>query len=353
MIGVGTLTTGVSAEVDADGTVHQGSLKVGWRVRSGNEWLAPDSKRPGSLWQSRPHPAPVVHTALRVRGGEAIERVYAVGDGDHSVVVIEVENDSPEALAVGFVVDEAGTRIDGRSVLALGRPPGAVEDDNGVVFPVPHRTKVRVALASRSGVDVRALADADSVGRAWDRLLDRGLRTELPEPLQTDVDVARADLLLAPPSADAFAALEAWGFDEDAVGMWERLPMRARQAAKRATGTGVLGEIRAALLRSEKGAIEIVPGFRPAWLGQSIAAHDVPLRAGPCSFAVRWHGARPALLWDVPAGFTVQARALDPDWSSTEPVGDTLLAEPPAGLLAMGTPGALTGTSVDAPDQFS
>ena len=235
----------------------------------------------------------------------------------------------------------------------MTRRPGAVEQDFGLVFPVPHRTKVRVALATRSGVDVSGLADAAAVGRAWDRILDRGMRTELPEPLQSEIDAARADLLLTPPSADAFVALEAWGFDDDAIEMWAHLPMRARRAAKRRASAGVLGETRAALVREAPDAIELVPGFRVAWLGQSIAAHDIPLRAGRCSFAVRWHGARPALLWDAPKGFTVRAPALDPLWSSTEPVGETLLAEPPTGLLALGDREVRTGTAVDAPEQFS
>ncbi len=79
----------------------------------------------------------------------------------------------------------------------------------------------------------------------------------------------------------------------------------------------------------------------------------MPLRRGRCSFAVRWHGARPALLWDVPAGTTVTAPALDPAWSSAEPVGETLLAEPPSGLLALGEPGVRAGISLETPEQFS
>jgi hypothetical protein len=362
MVGVGTLATGVTAGVDAAGTVHRGALALEWCVRSGNDWLEPGVG--GTTRQSRPTPAPVVHTALRIPGGDAIQRVSAVGDGEGAPIVVDVENDSPHAIAVAFVVrapgvlttTDDGVMVDGKSVLAWARRPGAVEEGNRFVYPVPHRTTVRVVLVDADFEflgDVRALADADAVARAWDRMLDRGMRTELPEPLQSEIDAARADLLLAPPSADAFVALEAWGFDEDAIEMWGRLGMRARRAARRGSGGGLLGETRAALVREQDDVIEVLPGFRVAWLGRHLGAHDIPLRRGQCSFAVRWHGSRPALLWDVPPGSTVRAPALDAAWSSREPVGETLLAEPPTSLLAMGERVPVTGTSVDAPEQFS
>jgi hypothetical protein len=129
--------------------------------------------------------------------------------------------------------------------------------------------------------------------------------------------------------------------------------MRARRAARRSSAAGVLGATRAALLREQGSAIELVPGFHTAWLGRNLAVHDLPLRRGLCSFALRWHGARPALLWDLPAGATVRASALDPDWSSSEPVGESLLAEPPTSLLPMGERASVTGTRIDVPEQFS
>ncbi len=362
MLGIGTLATGITAEVDAQGTVQQGSRRLGWRVRSGNEWLVPGRDLPAH--RTRPHAAPIAHTAVRVSGGAAIERVYAVGDGDRGVVVVEIENDSPAAIAVAFVVDapgvvavdDDGVRVDGKSAIAFARRPGAVEDGELLVYPVPHRTTVRVALTD-AAVDVRALADAEAIVRSWERVLDRGLRTELPEQLQSAVDAARADLLLAPPSAEAFVALEAWGFDGEAIDVWAKLRMRARRAARRSSARrscgDVLGETRAALVREQGRTVEILPGFRIAWLGEQLAAHDVPLRRGLCSFAVRWHGARPALLWDVPPGSTVSAPELDPAWSSDEPVGETLLAAAPTSLLSMGERAPLSGTSVDAPEQFS
>jgi hypothetical protein len=362
-IGVGSLTAGVVAEVDGTGSVRHGSLRLGWRLHTGDGWLEPG--RDGPVRRSRPHPAPVVRTAMRVHGGDAVERVYAVGAGERTVVVVEVENDSPNAIAAGFVVedaggaavdvDDAGVQVGGTRAVAFMRRPGAVEEGNRVVFPVPHRTTVRVAFSGDGdALDVRALASADAVERAWDAVLDRGMRTELPEPLQTEVDTARADLLLAPPSPEAFVALEAWGFDDEAVAMWAHLGMRARRAARRGAFEGILAEVRAALVREAGRTVEVLPGFRTAWLGQSLAAHDVPLRRGSCSFALRWHGARPALLWDVPAGTTLRAPVLDPAWSSTEPAGETLLAEPPTSLLALGTRSDdAGGETVEPPEQFS
>jgi hypothetical protein len=360
MLGVGTLAAGTTATVDGDGTVSFHGTRITWQLRGTGDWLVPGRDAPAR--RSRPDPAPIVHTAVRLGRGDVVERVYAVGDGDGSTVVVEVANETPDGIAVGFVVeaagdvtaDDGGVRVDGARVLACARRPGAIEAAGTmVVFPVPHRTRVRIALTDGADVDVAALPDADAVVRAWDRILDRGMRTELPEPLQSELDAARADLLLAPPSPAAFAALEDWGFDDEAVRMWARLGIRDRRRAKRDHGDGVLATTRAELLRESRVAIELVPGFRAAWLGQSLAVHDAPVRGGTCSFAIRWHGARPALLWELPGGRTVRVPALDAAWSSVEPAGESLLAEPPPQLLAMGERAAVSGSTVDAPDQFS
>ena len=47
--------------------------------------------------------------------------------------------------------------------------------------------------------------------------------------------------------------------------------------------------------------------------------------------AVRWHGARPALLWEASAPMRLTCTGLDPTWSSTEPRGEALLQAPPEG----------------------
>ncbi len=79
----------------------------------------------------------------------------------------------------------------------------------------------------------------------------------------------------------------------------------------------------------ETGRIALLPGWPRAWLGQALEVHGLPTASGPVSFALRWHGDRPALLWSVdgPGGdLEVAAPALDPRWSSTELQGEVLLA---------------------------
>jgi hypothetical protein len=336
-IGVGALTTGVIATVDERGVVDRGDVALEWRVRAGDRWIDPTSDV--SVRTSRVGPGPVAETAVRVPGGDAVGRAYAVGDHG-GVVIVEVENASPEAVAVAFAVRDAPAA----DVLALPRRPGAIEPDGAVVFPVPHRTVLRVALGDPT-VEVRTLPDWQAVGRGWVALLDRGMRTELPEPWQSQIDAARADVLLAGPSPEAFVALEDWGFDDEAATMWPQLGLRARRAAgkarRRNVDTGVLGELRAALVREHDPDVDLLPGFRSEWLGAHLAVHDVPLRRGQLSFALRWHGARPALLWEAPPGTVLRATAIDPAWQSTTAAGETLLAAP------------ADGTRVAIPDSFS
>ena len=60
------------------------------------------------------------------------------------------------------------------------------------------------------------------------------------------------------------------------------------------------------------------PTGRSEWFGQPIDVRDAPTRRGPVSCSVRWHGERPALLWEGPADTTFTAPGLDPAWSSGE-----------------------------------
>lgn len=81
------------------------------------------------------------------------------------------------------------------------------------------------------------------------------------------------------------------------------------------------------------GTIDLLTGMRPQWYGQSLSFSRMPTAGARLSCALRWHGARPALLWefdgDMPAGFSVTCTQLDASFSSTDRSGEALLEAPP------------------------
>jgi len=93
----------------------------------------------------------------------------------------------------------------------------------------------------------------------------------------------------------------------------------------------LLGAVRHLLVQEVDGGLALSPVVPEAWLGQGWELHDAPTAEGRLSYAVRWHGDRPALLWELdphpgrpPARLTVPG--LDADWSTTEARGEALLA---------------------------
>jgi hypothetical protein len=410
---VGVLGTRERAAVDGWGTVTlpQGEDEIAWWIGADDGWHVPGTDT--TLRHRRPTAAPIFETAVHVPGGDVVHRVLAVAAASgQTVTIIEIENETRSPCSFAVVlrirrsretvrVDDCVARFGGScdSVLSLSRRPrlwadglddallavvrggGAHDDpepawraprDIALLTPGPPRTTLRIAHAAEP-VDPLQLPSVDAVARGWERQLERGMRVELPEPWHARVDAARVDTLLAPPSATAVAALEDWGFDDEAAAAWHVIGLRARRAARRrralddpwrvlrdeqADAADTLVAMRQVLVGQADDVIEVAPHLPAEWLGLPVAVHDVPTRRGPVSFAVRWHGSRPALLWDAPRGTTVRAPALDPSWSSTTAVGETLLAEPPPTLLAMGTRhagGATQGHSdaFGAPESFT
>lgn len=89
--------------------------------------------------------------------------------------------------------------------------------------------------------------------------------------------------------------------------------------------------VRGLLVAEVPGGLALLSAIPAQWRGQPLEVHDAPTHHGRLSFAVRWHGSRPALLWElIPHSdgphvlFT--APGLDPAWSSTELRGDALLS---------------------------
>ena len=258
-----------------------------------------------------------------------------------------------------------------------------------VLHPLAHTAQVRVALplgrVSRpdaAAVDLAALPDAERVARGWALHLDAALRVDLPDERLVDaVRACRASLLLGDvPRAEArlvAAALERWG----------HLPPGRRRLPATVALDGALAQLDAVLAAASRVWTWPAPDDRLApatvlhlvrellvaedverrhialaaaavadgWLGRGFEVHGAPTRWGRVSYAVRWHGARPALLWDVEtadgtAPVRLTAPGLDPTWSSSEPAGEALLApvEPPGGLPKVVAPLAGDGTPADA-----
>ena len=192
-----------------------------------------------------------------------------------------------------------------------------------------------------------ALPDAAAVARGWQAQLDRGLRVELPdEQLQRAVESARASTVLAGQAwrvePGVAAVLEDWGLDAEAAVAWSRLTGRARRKLRRrepsrarwsdalahvaAPDPQLLATVRAVLVQERDAGVALFDDWPREWVGAPVDVRDAPTRRGPVSCSVRWHGDRPALLWEGPADTTFTAPGLDPGWSSTDARGEALLA---------------------------
>jgi hypothetical protein len=385
MISVGTVGGSAPAQVDPYGTVAPAGAgwTLEWWIGADDRWRLPANEV--AVRQHRLGDAPVVETAMRVPSGDAVQRVYGSG-GDGAPIVIEVENASPAPFVVAFVVRGANhvavagasaqvdrlfllttPRAPSRWAKSVGAPvqipvttghaetgafPGARDRgarlEVALLHPVAHRTTLRAVLTfgkPAPAVDPHTVPDADDVARGWSRLLDRAMRVELPSgPLEARVRAARAEVLLAgqarSPGASVFAALEDWGFDAETVPVWRRLSARERQAVRTRAAPGTWADAETVADDAEflvatrrllvddgpKRPIDLLAVWPEAWRGEPIAVHDAPITGGLVSYAVRWHGPRAALLWQTTAPeVSLRAPGLDPDWSTTDARGETLL----------------------------
>jgi hypothetical protein len=259
---VGNLSSRWEGIVDPRGLVTPwfDGWSLDWWIGSAQRWHLP-SREP-AVRQSLLDSVPVVETIMRIPGGDAVQRVYAVL-AEEELVVVEVENRSAVPVAVAFALRPYNPEglavveriaVEGDTVLADGRPalilprapaamaastfargdsvadviegratPGpfpAVKDPAGLaqaafVYPLPHRTNLRVAMplvrerrtrrrglarrrvAALPEVNLAHLPTPVDVARGWTAQLRRGLRLQLPDPrLQAAVDANRAYLLL-------------------------------------------------------------------------------------------------------------------------------------------------------------
>jgi hypothetical protein len=164
------------------------SQVLSWHVADEDRWHSPENE--ASVRQIRRNGTPVVETRMRVHGGDAVQRVYAVASHD-GLIVVEVENDSPSPIAVAFT----------RGDLVTSRPPtqqpimGITLPEESIIVPIGHRSSIRVALSTQhSGVrDLDSLPGADQLVRGWLQSVEVAGRLVAPDGVLGDLSLALVD----------------------------------------------------------------------------------------------------------------------------------------------------------------
>jgi hypothetical protein len=110
--------------------------------------------------------------------------------------------------------------------------------------------------------------------------------------------------------------------------------------ASLAVDTGPAAELRMLadrLVRRTTDGLDLLVDVPDAWLGQPVEVRGLATPVGRLGFAVRWHGERPALLWELeahplpspePGPVVLRVPGLDRAFSSTGATGEALLAAP-------------------------
>lgn len=351
-----------------------------WYVAADDRWHVP--AREAAVRQQRIDGTPVTETRVRVPNGDVVQRIYSVVDGG-GVTIIEVENESTLPVAIAFDRRDVLTErpIADVPIEGVDLPAGSF------VLPLGHAATLRIGVPHGRAVEGRlpaGLPTALQVVRGWTQLAERASRFVLPDgergsTLVEQIAAARSELALGavPHSADdpagcclALGELTRMGERPDhwlpelvdavaAVGPelgWEGDVALA--AADRVLA--VAGEARARRdltrirdrrtpspspiepptglwavpwlerLMASDGAL-LPTGLPASWLGQSLEVYGVPtIGTSTVSFALRWHGARPAVLWEQSGDpIALTSPVLSPDWHTAEPTGEALWPEPP------------------------
>jgi hypothetical protein len=327
--------------VDAHGYIH---LPEGWRVEwwigGDDHWHVPAAA--SSLRQRSVDYTPVVETALRVPGGDVVWRVAATATPDGGAIVAELDNRAAIPVAIGIALiapEEQPESPLGRPAIHFTAPARSVAADAGIdllVHPVTHGTTWRCSIGTTAP---DALPPIEAIVRGWQTLARQGAQVDFGDPTQNDVlTAARTSLLLhaggyssggrrrvtdefRQHAAALTSALTYLGHEDEA----EALRVAARVKPRRrglpivetiepdstadpllllvdpALAASTVAALRAQLVDdSERRVLNLLPMADDTWRGRSVDVTNLPTNAGPVSFALRWHGDHPALLWEAP-----------------------------------------------------
>jgi hypothetical protein len=283
------------------------------------------------------------------------------------LTIVEVTNESSLPIAVAFT---GGGLLSQRPPTRL--PPQGIDlPADAVVYPIGHRSTLRVARAHSAGITAlpEVLPSAEQVANGWLTQTQRASRLHLPDVAIVEaVTTARCELLLSGPNpADSSAfildvaelvrmgglpaiwvpdvathleslarsgaqiapgvvqaaarVLHAAGEDR-AVADLRRMNLVESADDWTSTPGGPVGVERLLVVSDEHEAWLMPGSFPRPWLGVDFEAHRLAIGlASTLSFAIRWHGERPAVLWEVSG----QPMPLSyGSWSTGELAGEAL-----------------------------
>ena len=167
-----------------------------------------------------------------------------------------------------------------------------------------------------------------------------GTGLEAPRPVAPFDQLLAAARALGAGDAAGLTLLDAALAEASPTFTWPGPGARGRLTGQDlAAAAALVIAVRHLLVSERPDGLALLEVHPDGWYGGGIELHDAPTAAGKLSFAVRWHGTRPALLWELEAhpgrgSVRITVPGLDPTWSSTERRGEALLGEvaPPAGL---------------------
>ena len=356
-----------------------GSKELDWFIAADDRWYIPRTETTTrQKWYAG---YPVCETRVRIPGGDMVQRVYTVADIG-GMTVMEFENDSPMPVVVAVTRSDVFTVREPHNNPPLGLELPA----DSIVLPVGHKSSTRIALAHSNSASGRLpddTPDHQQVVRGWETACDVASRMTLPDhTVVASISRLRSDLLLGV-GLSQDNAIERVRLGEthhdsiievvDCVQARLRSEKRAKvlrwdtphvlvtaaRAAVLLDDEVMAGDIGNAWLRMADRPVEELPVEMPhgiasvAW-AESLLAQGSP-SGGECkilphgiaetwwgmsfdvgslvadpfrtvSFAVRWHGERPALLWETSGapGIVLSHR----DWATTDASGETLLDAP-------------------------
>lgn len=357
-----------------------------WHIAADDRWHSP--RHEAAVRQRRVEGTAVVETRVRVPDGDVVQTVYSVADHG-GLTVIEVENASPLPVVVAFTHGELlSLRPPSAPIEGIDLPAGSVAFPLGhhatLTVALPHD--------GRRGTLPPGLPTAAGVARGWSAIVDRAGRVLLPDERVGEwVAEQRCELALCgpdDPAADPVAFLlgvaalvrmgeeaDAWVPDTaeavervlrgatrdwtmaaalDAVAVVLAAADERRAVRDLATARSRLQidgtmpstepsgdaarrlawhERRLVAATADGGAALLPLGLPVAWRGVNFEVYSLPVvhvdgAVTGVSYAVRWHGARPAVLWEQAGAPLRLSSPVAPGWSSSDAKGETLWPEP-------------------------